>query len=454
MRSSTHLSGQTVNCPHCRNPFRMPGGVEDSGPVSMKSEVPSGKRKEETQAFWKCERCGRRGKARASLLGQKITCQCGAMVRTSLEEIQTEKVHMESPDEKLPSLGPDIPPSVQDDPTYDETMISTELRELVPGFEIIATLGSRGMGTVYKARHILSNVLVALKVLSPQLAGNPEFVSRFIQEGNTTIALRHPNLAGAIECGESGGNYYIALEFIDGQPLNTRIKSGSLPENDALNIVRQIAEAMHYAWENNVIHRDIKPANIMIDQSGVPKLCDLGLCRHVETDSKLTQPGAVYCTPSYASPEQSKDATQVDTRSDIYSLGITLYELLTGKTPFDGRSATEIFVKHASEEPKAANTRNRKVSDAANDLVMWMIQKDPDKRPQTARQVAQRIELILRDSDPGRLPSRGADAGVNLDQIRPPKTFWLEKPAVKAVLVILAAVGLAVGLAVLLSLFK
>jgi serine/threonine protein kinase len=453
MRSNTHLAGQTVNCPHCQNPFRMPGGIEDSGPVSMKSEVPVSRKKEETQAFWKCERCGRRGKARASLLGQKITCQCGALVRTSLEEIQTERVPLESPDERLPSLGPDIPPPV-DEIAYDETMISTELRELVPGFEIISTLGSGGMGTVYRARHKLSNVLVALKVLSPQLAGNPEFVSRFIQEGNTTIALWHPNIAGAIECGESGGSYYIALEFIDGKPLSSRIQSGPIPEVEALDIVRQVAEALHYAWENNVIHRDIKPANIMIDQSGIPKLCDLGLCRHLETDSKLTQPGAVYCTPSYASPEQSKDATRVDTRSDIYSLGVTLYELLTGKTPFDGTSATEIFVKHASEEPKAPNARNRKVTSAANDLVLWMIRKDPDERPQTPRQVAQRIELILRDSGAASRRPSDPSARADIDRIHPVRPSLLDRPGVRAGLVILAAIGLAVGIAVLLSLFK
>ena len=249
---------------------------------------------------------------------------------------------------------------------------------------------ARRHGVVYRARQLALNRWVAVKLLHPTLCEDPATVKRFISEARTAGRLRHENIVTALDCGQVGNRFYMVMELVEGESLQRILKRrGPLPEREALDIVRQIAGGLQYAWENRLIHRDIKPHNIMMTATGAAKLCDRGLCRELGEDSTLTATGFVHCTPAYASPEQGRGRRDLDTRSDLYSLGATLYELLTGRPPFLGNSAGDYFIKHATEAPLPPAQRNPAVSPATNELVLRMLEKKPKRRPASPGEVAQ-----------------------------------------------------------------
>jgi hypothetical protein len=227
---------------------------------------------------------------------------------------------------------------------------------------ILRELGRGGVGTVYLAKHQTLQIEVALKVLSPALSmDNPGLAERFIREAQLAARIRHPNVIAVMDAAhdEPTNLYYIVLEYVGGGALSWHLRNGPLPESKALSIMTGIAHALVIAEENSIVHRDIKPDNIMLDGRGTAKLADLGLAKHcIDSRTSLTMGGSYMGTPAYMSPEQARDAKVADTRDDIYSLGATFYECLTGKPPFEGETPYNIMSELLTKpSPKVSDLR-------------------------------------------------------------------------------------------------
>jgi serine/threonine protein kinase len=259
--------------------------------------------------------------------------------------------------------------------------------EPIKGYEIVKKLGQGAMGAVYRAVRKASNETVALKVLKPNLSNDHEFVQRFLREAKAVARLNHPNIIRAIDVGKSGKFYYFAMEFIDGQAIGDVVKrTKSLPEMAALKVVKQIALALDHAWKHKIIHRDVKPDNIMVMKTGQAKLTDLGLARTAR-ESTLTMTGVVMGSPAYISPEQATGEKNLDTRSDIYSLGATLYHLLTGEVPYDGESPLQVMLRHMNDPLPDVRKRIPTISEGTRQLIFRMMAKRPESRFQNAKQL-------------------------------------------------------------------
>src|SRR5579859_38794 len=263
----------------------------------------------------------------------------------------------------------------------------------IPGCELTGKLGKGAMGTVWKARQTTLDRWVAVKVLKRSLAQDLRFIEQFQKEARTAGKLRHENIVSALDCGQADGEYYLIMEYVDGLPLSRILKErGKLPEEEALGIALQIARGLDYAWQHHIIHRDIKSENILLSPQKGVKICDLGLCR--DAGAALAGTEGFACTPSYASPEQARRDRELDCRTDIYSLGIVLYQMATGSLPFQGKPL-EILAKHMTEPPPAPQARNPSISAGLNRLILDMIEKDKGKRLQAPKDVIQRIEALL-----------------------------------------------------------
>ncbi len=228
---------------------------------------------------------------------------------------------------------------------------------VIAGFEILNKIGQGGMGSVFRARQISMDRIVALKILPKRLAQDPQFKERFLREARLSAKLNHSNLINGIECGESGGYTFFAMEFVDGKTAKQVLEQKQhIDSAEALDIIRQISEALAYAHSRQLIHRDVKPENIMVTSAGQAKLCDLGLARSMEdspSDAHLTQAGQAVGTPFYISPEQAKGLKDIDVRTDIYSLGATFYHLLASQPPFQAPTSAAVMVKHLTETAPA-----------------------------------------------------------------------------------------------------
>ncbi|MFH1730879.1 MAG: SUMF1/EgtB/PvdO family nonheme iron enzyme [Planctomycetota bacterium] len=270
-------------------------------------------------------------------------------------------------------------------------------RTRIGGYEVVAKLGQGGMGAVFKATQLSIGRTVALKVLPPRLAKNNEFAARFFREARSAAKLDHPNIVQAIDAGEADGYHYFAMEFIEGESVEHMLKTrGALPEKQVLGIVRDIGRALAYAHEAGIIHRDIKPGNILVTPDGTAKLADLGLARETTSQATdLTQAGFAIGTPDYISPEQIRGETDLDGRSDIYSLGATLYHMLAGEPPFAGGSGNEVMAKHLADPIPNAHKVNPQVSMAAARIVWKAMPKTREKRYATAADMVQDIESAL-----------------------------------------------------------
>jgi len=271
------------------------------------------------------------------------------------------------------------------------------------GFEIIGKLGQGGMGAVFLARQISMDRQVALKVLPQRLAKNKEFVERFVREAHAAARLSHVNIVQAIDVGHDSGYYYFAMEYVDGSNLRAVLdQHGRLPEANALRTVHQLAVALNYAHTTaGIIHRDVKPENVLITGDGVPKLTDLGLVRGVgRADSSLTKAGVALGTPNYISPEQVRGEADLDGRTDVYSLGATLFHLLTGRPPFEGGTPAEVMAKHLTEPVPDAHSVNPEVSTAAAAICRKAMTKDREQRYPSARAFAEDVETALAGGHP------------------------------------------------------
>ncbi len=285
------------------------------------------------------------------------------------------------------------------------------VKKRIGNFELLESLGRGGMGAVYLARQVSMDRLVALKILKPVLAEDHDFVTRFLREGRLAGQLDHPNLVRAIDVGELGKSYYLAMEFIDGPSLFDVLKEKQLlPEKQALRYTLDVARALSCADKHGIIHRDIKPANILIDKQGLAKLTDLGLAKQVGGETQLTQTGVTMGSPDYVSPEQAGGEREVDIRGDIYSLGITLFHLVTGRTPFTGPSAIAVMTKHLTEKVPWAQDLNADVSSNTALVIARMTARKPDDRYKGPAELVADLKDVLDGGPPSIAMSAGAAA--------------------------------------------
>jgi serine/threonine protein kinase len=251
-------------------------------------------------------------------------------------------------------------------------------------YSILDTIGEGGMAIVYRAKDTLLNRVVAIKVLRPQYASDSEFRERFRREAQSAAALSHPNIVNVYDVGEDSGSNYIVMEWVDGQTLNDIIvRDGRLTVDMTADYSVQILDALEHAHRSGVIHRDIKPHNILITRDGHVKVTDFGIARAASA-SALTETGKVIGTVNYTSPEQARGASAI-AESDIYSLGVVMYEMLTGRLPFAGDTPVAVALKHVQEDALPVSLYNRAVPIEFERVVMRALAKDPQDRWRTAR---------------------------------------------------------------------
>jgi serine/threonine protein kinase len=258
----------------------------------------------------------------------------------------------------------------------------------VGNYDLVEKIAEGGMGTVYKGRHKETGQIVAVKVVAPHIAGNQVLLKRFEQEYNAARQLNHPNIVRALEYDDSGSTPFLVMEFIEGESLGRRLlRDGAMPEREAIKIIAQVAQALHRAHKEKLIHRDVKPDNILVTPDGTAKLTDLGLVKEVEADLNLTRTGRGLGTPHFMAPEQFKNAKNADPRCDIYSLGATLYMMVTGEMPF--RTANGPLDAYLNKvENKLIPPR--KTVPGLSERIDWAIRRsmsaDPNQRPASCRE--------------------------------------------------------------------
>ena len=261
-------------------------------------------------------------------------------------------------------------------------------------YRIVRKLGAGGMANVYLAEDQELGRRVAIKILNDRHANDDQFVERFRREAKNAAALSHPNIVSIYDRGEAEGTYYIAMEHLDGRTLKELIvRRGPAPVHVAIDYARQILAALRFAHRGGIVHRDIKPHNVIVDADGRAKVTDFGIAR--AGTSQMTEAGSIIGTAQYLSPEQAR-GTAVDQRSDIYSLGIVLYELLTGAVPFTGDSPVEIAMKHLSATPSPPSSRRPDIPRDLDLVVMRALAKDPADRYQTAEEMDADLERVAR----------------------------------------------------------
>jgi len=260
--------------------------------------------------------------------------------------------------------------------------------KLTPGtlfadrYQIVEELGTGGMGRVYKVLDKELDALVVLKVLLPEVAADPETISRFRNELKLSREISHKNVCRMFDLNMSKGTYYITMEFVDGESLkNIILMTKKLSVATAIGITKQICEGLGEAHQHGVVHRDLKPGNIIIDRDGNVKILDFGLARSIETQG-ITATGIIIGTPQYMSPEQVQEKT-VDKRSDIYSLGVLLYEMLTGQLPFDGDSPLRVALRHVKEKPTEPQEINPKIPQVVSRVILKCLAKEKEDRYQS-----------------------------------------------------------------------
>jgi eukaryotic-like serine/threonine-protein kinase len=246
-------------------------------------------------------------------------------------------------------------------------------------YDVVAKIAEGGMGSVYKGRHRLTGELVAIKVLSPQMAKNQVLRRRLEQEYNAAHALNHPNIVRAIDFSDQGTLPFLVMEFVEGESLGQRIEDhGKIEENEAIEIITQVAHGLQKAHREGLIHRDVKPDNVLVTLDGVAKLTDLGLVKELEADLNLTRTGRGLGTPHFTSPEQFRNAKKADFRCDIYSLGATLYMMVTGELPFKGCGPVDCWMKKVNNDLPAP----RDLVPILSDRIDWAIRRAMSPEPQ------------------------------------------------------------------------
>jgi eukaryotic-like serine/threonine-protein kinase len=265
----------------------------------------------------------------------------------------------------------------------DETASNAAMFQRIGDYEILGVLGAGGMGKVYKVRNVLTERIEAMKVLLPDLAGQKELADRFLREIKLLAGLSHPNIASLRTALTVGNQLVMIMELVEGVTLAARLEqAGAIPPADAVNYINQVLAALSYAHQEHIIHRDIKPANMMLTPQGVVKLMDFGIARPAE-DRRLTMTGTTLGSLYYMSPEQIRGEV-VDARSDLYSVGVSFYELVTGRRPFEASANYAIMAAHLQQAPPPPAELQPGLPAALNEVILMALAKDPGQRFQSA----------------------------------------------------------------------
>jgi len=276
------------------------------------------------------------------------------------------------------------------------------VKQQIPGYKVIGKLGAGAMATVFKAKQLSLDRTVAIKVLPRKHTNNPDFVQRFYAEGKAAAKLNHANIVQAFDVGQAGEFHYFVMEFVEGHSVYDDIKEkGKYAEDQAIRIIIQVARALEHAHAMGLMHRDVKPKNIMITPDGTAKLADMGLARAVtDREAAEAEAGKAFGTPYYISPEQVRGATDVDFRADIYSLGATLFHMVTGKVPFDGPNPSAVMHKHLKSKPPAADEKNPNLSTGIAEVIEVCLAKDPRQRYATTSDLLADLESVAQGEPP------------------------------------------------------
>ena len=280
--------------------------------------------------------------------------------------------------------------------------------EQIAGYRLLDRLGEGAMGAVYKARQLSLDREVAIKVLSPDLAQDDEHVQRFLTEARAVARLNHTNIISGIDVGDSGGVRYLVMEYADGLTVADLLeRGGAMDEERVLHVAQQMARALDHAHKANLIHRDVKPTNILLTKDGVAKLSDFGLARLELDDADARRMG----TPDYISPEQARGDAKVDERTDLYSLGATLFHMLTGRPPYVGPDASSVLAQHLTAAVPSVLEEDPTIDPRTDALVSRLLSKDPAARGR-AKELAEEIEEVLKALQAARLSEPMPGAGV------------------------------------------
>ena len=272
----------------------------------------------------------------------------------------------------------------------------------IPGFRVLGKLGAGAMAAVFKARQISLDRDVAIKVLPRKFNQNKEFIERFYAEGRAAAQMNHPNIVQAYDVGKAGEFHYFVMEYVDGGTVHDVIAHDKrFAEREALDIIINIADALEHAHDKGLIHRDVKPKNVMLTPSGVAKLADLGLARAIDDkEAALAEKGKAYGTPYYISPEQIRGEVNVGPQADIYSLGATLYHMVTGSVPFNGKNPKEVMEKHLTEELIAPDHVNPKLTAGISEVIEMMMAKSRRNRYRNCKDLLVDLRAVRKGEAP------------------------------------------------------
>jgi serine/threonine protein kinase len=271
-------------------------------------------------------------------------------------------------------------------------------------YKVVRLLGKGGMATVYEGHDTLLDRKVAIKTIHPYLVDDEKFLRRFRQEAKLLASLRHPHIVHFLDFDQFGTQLCLVMEYLEGGSLsnrlaNLRTRNELMPECDMLQILDAVAAGLDYAHRHGMIHRDIKPANILFASDGTPVVTDFGITKSLVESLSISATGSILGTPAYMSPEQASGA-HVDSSTDIYSLGIMVYELVTGRVPFQGNSATEVLLKHIQQKPPEPTKFNPKITKPVQDVILKALAKDPANRFSTATEFARAVRSALQSDSP------------------------------------------------------
>ena len=289
--------------------------------------------------------------------------------------------------------------------TNEDKLVGRE----IGGCRLMKRLGAGAMGVVYAAEQTSMGRQVAIKMLSSKASADPEVVQRFQREAKLCASIRHPNVVAVYDCGQEKGVHFLTMEWVDGCSFAGLIEEHfHLTWRDGAAYVLQIARALEHAHGQGIIHRDIKPANVLIDGAGQAKLADLGLAKQIDAEGDangLTMQGVAMGSPAYMPPEQIRSARDATPVSDLYALGATFYQAVTGKLPFDGRSATEVMTKVLRETAPPVESLVADIPPGISWFIARTLSKDPKDRPQSATIFIAELESIL--AAPNKIPGKG-----------------------------------------------
>jgi serine/threonine protein kinase len=257
----------------------------------------------------------------------------------------------------------------------------------VGNYDLLEKIAEGGMGAIYRGRHRDSGLIVAIKIMPPHMAQNAVLLKRFEQEFRAASRLDHPNIVRALDYGDNGNMPYLVMEFVEGESLGQRLeRQGRMSESDAIRIIAQVAQGLHRAHKQNLVHRDVKPDNILVTPEGIAKLADLGLVKETETDLNLTKTGRGLGTPHFMAPEQFRNAKNADIRCDIYSLGATLYQMVTGELPFRSNGPLDAWMKKIQNDLMPPRQLVPELSERVDWAIRRAMSADPEKRPTSCRE--------------------------------------------------------------------